>query len=90
MPFAGGQRVQSSFIFHGPPVVKSRETIAPRHNRVQVEQDQCWDILRQRHTLRGVGLDQDEVEVRPPQVVENYEQGGFVLSPLVALFSARE
>ena len=41
---------------------------------VQVELDQCWDLLRQRRALRDVGLDPDEAEVRPPQVVENYEQ----------------
>lgn len=51
----------------------------PQANRkrlaqVQVELDQCWDLLRQRRALRDVGLDPDEAEVRPPQVVENYEQ----------------
>ena len=42
--------------------------------QVQVELDQCWDLLRQRRALRDVGYDPDEAEVRPPQVVENYEQ----------------
>ena len=42
--------------------------------KIQVELDQCWDLLRQRRALRDVGLDPDEAEVRPPQVVENYEQ----------------
>jgi hypothetical protein len=42
--------------------------------QVQVEMDQCWDLLRQRRALRDVGLDPDEAEVRPPQIVENYEQ----------------
>ena len=42
--------------------------------KVQVELDQCWDLLRQRRALRDAGLDPDEAEVRPPQVVENYEQ----------------
>jgi hypothetical protein len=45
-----------------------------RLDQVQVELDQCWDLLRQRRALRDVGLDPDEAEVRPPQVVENYEQ----------------
>ncbi len=45
-----------------------------RLEQVQVELDQCWDLLRQRRALREVGLDPDEAEVRPPQVVENYEQ----------------
>ena len=46
--------------------------------QIQVELDQCWDFLRQRRALRDVGLDPDEVEVRSPQVVENYEQEGFL------------
>jgi hypothetical protein len=41
--------------------------------QVQIELDQCWDLLRQRRALRDVGLDPDEAEVRPAQVVENYE-----------------
>ena len=41
--------------------------------KVQIELDQCWDLLRQRRALRDVGLDPDEAEVRTPQVVENYE-----------------
>ena len=45
-----------------------------RLERVQVELDQCWDLLRQRRALRDVGLDPDDAQVRPPQVVENYEQ----------------
>ena len=45
-----------------------------RLEEVEIELDQCWDLLRQRRALRDVGLDPDEAEVRPPQVVENYEQ----------------
>ena len=41
---------------------------------LEVQLDQCWDLLRQRRALREVGLDPDDAEVRPPQVVENYEQ----------------
>jgi hypothetical protein len=42
--------------------------------KVQVELDQCWDLLRQRRALRDGGLDPDDAQVRPAQVVENYEQ----------------
>jgi len=42
--------------------------------QVQVELDQCWDLLRQRRALRDGGDDPDEAEVRPAHVVENYEQ----------------
>jgi uncharacterized protein DUF2630 len=45
-----------------------------RLEKVQVELDQCWDLLRQRRALRDVGLDPDDAQVRPPQIVENYEQ----------------
>jgi hypothetical protein len=41
---------------------------------VQVELDQCWDLLRQRRALRGTGQDPDKAHVRPPNVVEKYEQ----------------
>jgi hypothetical protein len=45
-----------------------------RLEKVKVELDQCWDLLRQRRALRDFGLDPNKAEVRPPQVVENYEQ----------------
>jgi hypothetical protein len=41
---------------------------------IQVELDQCWDLLRQRRALRDVGEDPNDAEVRPPDVVEKYEQ----------------
>ena len=41
---------------------------------VQLELDRCWDLLRQRRALRVAGLDPNQAEVRPAQVVENYEQ----------------
>jgi hypothetical protein len=42
--------------------------------QLQVELDQCWDLLRQRRALREVGQDPNLAQVRPAQVVENYEQ----------------
>jgi Protein of unknown function (DUF2630) len=42
--------------------------------QVQVELDRCWDLLRQRRALREVGQDPNLAQVRPAQVVENYEQ----------------
>jgi hypothetical protein len=41
---------------------------------VEVELDQCWDLLRQRRTRREIGEDPSQARVRPPEVVENYEQ----------------
>ena len=50
------------------------ETDRKRLAQVQVELDQCWDLMRQRRALRDVGLDPDEAQVRTLQVVENYAQ----------------
>lgn len=41
---------------------------------IEVTLDQCWDLLRQRRARRRAGEDPEEVEVRPPDVVENYRQ----------------
>jgi hypothetical protein len=49
----------------------------PDHQRlktIQVELDQCWDLLRQRRALREFGKDPKEARVRPAEVVEKYEQ----------------
>lgn len=41
--------------------------------KVQVELDQCWDLLRQRRALREFGRDEKAAHVRPPDIVEHYE-----------------
>ena len=45
-----------------------------RLQSVQVELDQSWDLLRQRRALRAVGQDPDRAQVRPAEMVEQYEQ----------------
>lgn len=40
---------------------------------IQVELDQCWDLLRQRRALRETGHKASEAHVRPAAVVKNYE-----------------
>jgi hypothetical protein len=45
-----------------------------RLTKIRVELDQCWDLLRQRRALREFGRNPDEAKVRPPKIVENYEQ----------------
>jgi hypothetical protein len=52
----------------------SRMKNAGRLAKIKVELDQCWDLLRQRRALREFGRDQQHTKVRPPKVVENYEQ----------------
>lgn len=43
-----------------------------RLSALEVELDQCWDLLRQRQALREFGKDPKDAEVRPSSVVENY------------------
>jgi hypothetical protein len=43
-----------------------------RLRRVEIELDQCWDLLRQRRALRETGGDPDAAKVRPPGEVEGY------------------
>ena len=45
-----------------------------RLEKIQVELDQCWDLLRQRRALREFGDDPDQAKVRPAAIVEKYEQ----------------
>jgi hypothetical protein len=51
-------------------------TDADRHRleALKVSLDQCWDLLRQRRALREAGLDPEAADVRPPDVVERYDQ----------------
>jgi Protein of unknown function (DUF2630) len=54
---------------HGPD-----SDAADRLRDVEVALDQCWDLLRQRRARREMGQDPDDASVRPPEVVERYQQ----------------
>ncbi|NYD41019.1 DUF2630 family protein [Nocardioides panaciterrulae] len=43
-----------------------------RLRRLEVELDQCWDLLRQRRARREFGQDPNAAEVRPEGTVEGY------------------
>ena len=43
-----------------------------RLRELEVQLDQCWDLLRQRQALRDAGGDPDAASVRPPHEVEGY------------------
>jgi Protein of unknown function (DUF2630) len=43
-----------------------------RLRRVEIELDQCWDLLRQRRALRETGGDPREATLRPSGQVEGY------------------
>ena len=50
------------------------EAAKSRLDALKVELDQCWDLLRQRRALSEFDQDPDKAKVRPPSIVENYEQ----------------
>jgi alkylation response protein AidB-like acyl-CoA dehydrogenase len=41
---------------------------------LEVQLDQCWDLLRQRRARRDAGQDPDAASVRPEGTVEGYLQ----------------
>ncbi len=43
-----------------------------RLRALEVQLDQCWDLLRQRRALRETGGDPGAASVRPPDEVEGY------------------
>ena len=45
-----------------------------RLKEIEVQLDQCWDLLRQRDALRSAGQDPSGAAVRPPTEVEGYQQ----------------
>ena len=45
-----------------------------RLQEVEVQLDQCWDLLRQRRARRNAGQDPDSADVRPGGTVEGYLQ----------------
>jgi hypothetical protein len=50
----------------------SAEEEHARLRDLEVQLDQCWDLLRQRRALRETGGDPREAQVRPPDEVEGY------------------
>ena len=50
------------------------EETRQRLRALEVELDQCWDLLRQRRARRSQHRDPDEATVRPADVVEHYRQ----------------
>ena len=44
-----------------------------RLQHLEVQLDQCWDLLRQRRAKREFGQDPDAAEVRDVGTVERYE-----------------
>ena len=45
-----------------------------RIHELEVQLDQCWDLLRQRRARREFGLNPEEAKLRDPNTVEHYQQ----------------
>ena len=41
---------------------------------LEIQLDQCWDLLRQRRARREFGLNPEEAKLRDPNIVEHYQQ----------------
>lgn len=44
-----------------------------RLQKIKIELDQYWDLLRQRRALEEFGRDPGDARMRPEQIVEKYE-----------------
>jgi hypothetical protein len=53
---------------------EATEVDRQRLEALRVSLDQCWDLLRQRRARRDAGQNPKGAELRPPEVVERYEQ----------------
>jgi Protein of unknown function (DUF2630) len=53
---------------------EASEADRQRMESLRVSLDQCWDLLRQRRARRSAGQDPEGAELRPPDVVERYQQ----------------
>ena len=50
------------------------ETKQARMHEIEIQLDQCWDLLRQRRARREFGLNPEEATLRDPNIVEHYQQ----------------
>jgi Protein of unknown function (DUF2630) len=50
------------------------ETKQARMQEIEIQLDQCWDLLRQRRARREFGLNPEEATLRDPNIVEHYQQ----------------
>ena len=49
-------------------------TEVARLDAIKVELDRAYDLLHQRQARRAAGLDPDDADLRPAEVVERYQQ----------------
>lgn len=53
---------------------KLEEPEKKRMEEIEVQLDQCWDLLNQRRALREFGADPNQAQVRDEDTVEHYQQ----------------
>lgn len=57
---------------HGDSPLDEKER--SRMEEIEVQLDQCWDLLNQRRALREFGADPNQAQVRDEETVERYQQ----------------
>lgn len=50
------------------------ESEVQRLEEIEIELDQCWDLLNQRRALREFDMNPKEADVRDEETVEGYQQ----------------
>jgi hypothetical protein len=66
--------VTEEHALHAAPDHALSDEDRDRRKSLEIALDQCWDLLRQRRAHRQYGQDADDSAVRPPEVVEHYQQ----------------
>jgi hypothetical protein len=74
---------EQSILDHINQVVEEEKELYGRPDRseqddqrlaaLNVDLDQCWDLLRQRRALQEFGKDPERAHVRSPETVEDYK-----------------
>ncbi|MGH8957239.1 MAG: DUF2630 family protein [Acidimicrobiia bacterium] len=80
-------RSDSQILSHIGELVEEEHSLRERHRdapldqteqahlrELEVELDQCWDLLNQRRALREFGADPDSAQGRDEDTVERYQQ----------------
>ena len=57
---------------HGETPLDEQERL--RMEEIEIQLDQCWDLLNQRRALREFGADPNQAQVRDEDTVEKYQQ----------------
>jgi hypothetical protein len=57
---------------HGETPLDEQERL--RMEEIEVQLDQCWDLLNQRRALREFGADPNQAQIRDEDTVERYQQ----------------